>query len=582
MKSWQSGRPAFHIDPQGHFHLAARTLFEKTFDVSEFPIRKPGNEPVDTQIKLSLANCRVAFDSCACWLLSCLGVAAVFLLQNVPTQAQSSLPDRPAEVSVRLDRLESSLRSLEQDNRRLFEKIRDLEQEWNLPSLSEAEPALSVASPVEHLSQAEASFALPDDSDSAAPIYEAYPLPQQTDAQWSPQQYRVGYDNGFVIVPNNRDNLPFSLKINSQNVFRYEGFARGASSWIDSSGNQNAITNSNNFQIPRGRLIFSGKVLLPQLSYLLNIDYNTVTNNPIGFRAYVLSYQFSRGLEMHMGQSKVPGTREWIESAFAPLEGPDRSMATTFFRPSLSQGIWVTGEPIDGWHYHAMMSNGYNTLNLRPSQLNNQFCWSGSTWWEPWGEFGRGYADLQNHETAVGRFGTSYTIARGQGSQSASDAVENSSIRLSNGTLITQAGAFAPGVTLQSYDISLAAVDFALKYRGLSLSTEWFAQNLFSLEGDGPLPINSTQAYGGMLQGGFFVVPREVELYSRTSFVTGRYGSGSEIAGGLNWFILPGKSDLRFTFDTAWLDSSPADQNRTGFAAGQTGLLIRTQITVNY
>ncbi len=285
---------------------------------------------------------------------------------------------------------------------------------------------------------------------------------------------------------------------------------------------------------------------------------------------------------MHVGQNKVPGSREWLESAFAALEGPDRTMATTFFRPSLSQGVWITGEPIDGVYYHAMMSNGFNTLNLRPTQLNNRFCWSGSAWWEPWGDFGRGYADFEDHKDPVVRIGACYTFALGQGSQAASDAVENSSIRLSDGTLITQPGALAPGVTLQSYDISLAAFDLAFKHRGLSVSTEWYAQDLSALKGNGPLPFSSTQAYGGFLQGGYFILPQKVELYSRASFVTGHYGTGSEVAGGLNWFILPGQSNLRFTFDTAWLNRSPADQNRTGFVAGQTGILIRTQIIFTF
>ena len=54
------------------------------------------------------------------------------------------------------------------------------------------------------------------------------------------------------------------------------------------------------------------------------------------------------------------------------------------------------------------------------------------------------------------------------------------------------------------------------------------------------------------------------------------------MAGGFNWFFLQGKDNLRFTFDAAWLERSPAGQNRTGYVAGQTGLLIRTQITVVY
>jgi hypothetical protein len=392
----------------------------------------------------------------------------------------------------------------------------------------------------------------------------------------------VDYDNGFAILPRDPDETPYSLRIRNQNMFRYTGFSRAEPSWIDSAGNQLPINNSSYFGIPRGRLIFSGNAVMPRLSYLLNIDYNSVTNQPIGFRAFWLSYRFSKALELFVGQSKVPGSREWIESAFAPLQSADRTMATTFFRPSLSQGMWIMGEPLDDVFYHAMVSNGFNTLNLQPEQLNNRFAWSGSAWWEPWGDFGRGYSDLQDHQEAAIRLGGCYTYALGSGSQSASDAVENSPIRLSDGTVITTPGALAPGVTLLSYDVSLAAIDLAWKYRGLSLSSELYFQDLLGLQGTGPLPIASTSAFGGFVKGGWFVVPRETEVYARTSYVTGAYGSGYELGGGFNRFFLPGKDNLFFTCDAAWLENSPAGQNRTGFVAGQTGLLVRAQIVAAY
>ena len=397
-------------------------------------------------------------------------------------------------------------------------------------------------------------------------------------SDWSDSRYRATYDNGFAILPNDPARSPFSLTIRNQNMFRYDGFSRAEPSWTDSAGNVYPINNSNYFGIPRGRLIFAGNALAQDLSYLLNIDYNTVTSQPIGFRAFWLSYRFSDALELYVGQSKVPGSREWIESAFAPLQSADRTMATTFFRPSLSQGIWAIGEPLEGLYYHAMMSNGFNTLNLQPEALNNRFAWSGSTWWEPWGDFGRGYSDLQHHDEATVRLGASYTYALGSGNQSASDAVENSPIRLSDGTIITTPNALGPNVTLTSYDVSLAAIDWAWKYRGVGLSTEIYFQDLLGLQGTGPLPITSTSAFGGFIKGGVFVVPQETEIYARSSYVTGAYGSGYELGGGFNRFFLPGKDNLFFTLDAAWLQNSPAGQNRTGFVAGQTGLLVRAQI----
>jgi hypothetical protein len=203
---------------------------------------------------------------------------------------------------------------------------------------------------------------------------------------------------------------------------------------------------------------------------------------------------------------------------------------------------------------------------------------SGSTWIEPLGNFGSGYSDFEWHEEPVIRCGASLTYAPIQGSQGSPDAPENSDIRLSDGTLITKTGALAPGVTLTVYDIGLAAFDFAFKQHGFSVSSELYLQDLFKLQGTGPLPRSSVFEYGGFAQMGYYVVPQKFEMYARTSQVTGPFGTGSEYAGGCNCFFLPGKQNLRFTLDIAWLNHCPADQNRTDYQAGLTGLLLRSQI----
>ncbi|MGV3606021.1 MAG: porin [Planctomycetaceae bacterium] len=481
-------------------------------------------------------------------------ILAILLLVLTRIAYSEQPPSNSNTTSLRVDQLEQRLQSVIEENQRLSAEINTLKEQ--------------------------ASFRLPEaplETDSTE-----YLVTNTADTNTSFRPaYTIGYDNGFFVSPEVIDEHPFSLKINSQTTFRYSGFARDANTWTDSSGNVNSIFNSSTAMIPRGRLIFSGKAFLPDLSYLLNIDYNTVSNNPIGFRAYALSYKFSRAIEMHVGQNKVPGSREWLTSSWDAQEGPDRSMATTFFRPSLSQGIWLTGEPLNSVYYHAMVSNGFNTLNQTPNQINSRVCCSESIWWEPWGEFGKGYSDIQHHEDMALRIGASLSNTKEEGSQ-ASDFPENSSVRLSDGTLITQVGALAPGVTLQGYSLSLLAIDLSYKYRGFSLSTELYFQELGALRGNGPLPMSSISSHGGVLQGGYFIVPQSVEWYSRNSYVTGGYGSGTEIGSGFNWFIVPGKSNLRFTLDAAWLESTPADQNRTGFVAGQTGLLIRTQINMAF
>lgn len=480
----------------------------------------------------------------ACFVL----IAESFARAQGPALA-NDFSDSPSRLEV----IENQLQSVIEENERLSEEIHALRSQSFSPM-----PA-----------NAEGPWNSPQETIQA----DTLPIPNF--------DYFATYDKGITIRPKNTTRNPYSLVINHQNTFRYTGFVRESPDWTDSAGNTNPIFNSTDFAIPRGRLIFSGNTLMPNLSYLLNLDYNTVNNNPIGFRAFSLSYKVSRAFQFHVGQNKVPGTREWLHSSFQAQAGPDRSMATTFFRPSLSQGIWFTGQPVDTLHYHAMISNGFNTLNVRQSELNNRFCSSQSAWWEPLGDFGTGYSDIEFHSSPALRLGSSLTYTIEEGSQS-SDYPENTLVRLSDGTLITQQGAIAPGVMVQAFHLSLLAIDIAWKYQGISMSTEIYRQGLNSLRGNNPLPLDSLQTYGGVAQVGCFVVPSKVELYSRNSFVTGAFGSGTEIGSGMNWFVLKGKSNLRYTFDIAWLDSSPADQNRTGFVAGQSGMMIRTQINSSF
>jgi len=536
--------------------------------------------------------------------LHCL-TALLWLLTAEPLLAQTPAtgePEQPrttaaADMEKRVRQLEQRQAELVEQNRQLSSQVRDLSVQKRRPLstglLPDAVNQL-LSDSIDEPTDGSGLFTLPDALGRGA----ANMFPESTvdnpddeeeilvgrgssakDAKVAMPGYFAGYDKGFVIRPTDPEKRPFELKVNSQDQVRYTGFARSVRTWTDSAGIVRTVTDMSSFQIPRGRLIFSGFVFRQNLTYNLNIDYNTVSNSQINFRAYWLAWRFNQALTVYIGQSKVPGSREWLASIMR-TQGLDRAMATTFFRPSLSQGIWATGEPIDGLFYHAMMSNGVNTLGVTPQQLNLYLALSGSVWWEPLGDFGGGYSDFEWHEKPAIRLGTSLTYSPERGPQGSPDAPENSDLRLSNGTLLTEPGALAPGVTLTSYKIGLATFDFAFKYRGISLSSEYYLQDLFDLGGNGPLPRSSIFQHGGFVQAGFFAIPKKFEMYGRTSYVTGPFGTGSEYAGGFNWFCLPDKQNLRFTFEADYLNHCPADQNRTNFQAGQTGWLLRSQVQI--
>jgi hypothetical protein len=387
---------------------------------------------------------------------------------------------------------------------------------------------------------------------------------------------RVEYRDGFVLEPTDPNALPFQLKVNFHNQFRYIGFASEVRDWTDSAGIVRPVSDRNEFQWIRGWLQFSGYAFDPKFNYALYLDYNTVRSDVVNLLLYWLDYRFRPELDLFLGKTKVPVGREWIDSYSATL-GPDRSMATTFFRPSISTGVWAQGRFENGFSYITMISDGFNTAAATFRDLDDQLSFSGSFAWEPLGAFGRTYSDLAWSETPVVRVGAGGIWSPQRGVQGDIQTGENAQVRLSDGTIITQRGALTPDVVLNRYNIQLYAIDAAFKYRGLVIGGEYFLRHIDHLGGTGPLSVSRLFDQGGYAQAGYFIRPERVELYARTSQVTGPYGSGSEWAGGLNYFI-GGRPNLRFTFDVSKLNSSPADQERTNYRAGDTGVLFRAQL----
>jgi hypothetical protein len=390
----------------------------------------------------------------------------------------------------------------------------------------------------------------------------------------SPSHF-VTYDEGWVIRPRNPVQSPFELKFNLHNQFRYTGFANSVDSFTDNAGVTTPIAPRNDFDINRGRFVFSGYAFDPNMSFYTNIDYNTVARNPVLLLLSWISYRFGDALTLSMGLGKVPGTWEWQVSSRFTL-GAERTMATTFFRPSITAGIWAQGALRPDLFYQAMIGDGFNTFSLRAAELDPNLAYSGLTWWEPLGSFGIGFSDLEYHESLSIRLGHGLTYAANDADPIGEPGPEQTVIRLTDGTRLVERGALAPGVTVNQFDLSLYSVHLGLKYRGMSFSTEYFLRWLTSLAGTGPLPVNSIFDHGFFAQGGGFLVPERLELYARGSLVTGDFGTGTAVASGVNWYA-GGKRGARFTFDAAYVDDSPTSQNRTGFVAGGSGALFRVQ-----
>ncbi|OYP36124.1 porin [Rhodopirellula sp. MGV] len=393
--------------------------------------------------------------------------------------------------------------------------------------------------------------------------------------------HHVVYDGGFVLRPLQPSKTPFELKFEFHNQFRYTGFESKYESTTGVTGLTFQTPDRNDFNINRGRLVFSGYAFDPSLQYYVNIDYSTVATDSIEPLLAWISFDHGEAMKLYLGLGKVPGTWEWQQTSRYTL-GIDRSLATTFFRPSISAGVWASGEPLENLHYTAFVGDGFNTLTLRPSELDTQLVYSGMTWWEPLGKFGVGFSDIETHQTPVVRIGHALTTTRNESSVDSNPGVEATVIRLSDGTRLIDPNALVAGTRVSEFDLWLYSVHMGIKHRGFSLSGEYYVRHLRNIQLNSNQP-NSGNRHGSIVDVGFFaqagafVVPKKLEAFTRGSLVNGDFGSGDEFSVGCNWYLF-GSRSARATAEVTSINDSPAQQSRTGYGAGASGTLLRLQL----
>jgi hypothetical protein len=399
----------------------------------------------------------------------------------------------------------------------------------------------------------------------------------------SESRFRVGdYDDKlgqYVLVrPHDSQRVPFELRFDLITQARFQNFAASQREWIDAEGMEQPIRSFNSFEIARNFVLFSGFGIDPKLQYTAVIFSSTSINDTV-YLGWI-NYRFNRAFDLRVGNWLLPGTREWYESYRWTL-GADRLMATTFFRPNISPGVWVQGEPIDGVNYVAMVANSLSRFTQGVSnRVGSSLALGGTVWYEPTDDYGVGVSDVEFHEGRSFRFGTNVNIAHesNQGFTMASIRnPEDTLIRLSDGTPLFRPGVLGSGIEVQSTNLQLWTIDAAMKHRGLGISGEYFFRWLNDIQTVGGRPPNDSMFdTGGLLQAGYFLKPRKLEAFARTSFVTGRYGGGVEYGGGFNWYPR-GARTWRTTAEVLRIEGSPAQNFITGYRAGETGTLFQLQ-----
>ncbi len=228
---------------------------------------------------------------------------------------------------------------------------------------------------------------------------------------------------------------------------------------------------------------FSGWFLTPKFRYYL---YVWSTNASQGDPAQVvgagnLSYVFSRFATVGGGITSLPSTRS-TEGQFPYwLTVDSRPIADEFFRGSYTNGVWVAGDLVERLKYKAMLATNLSILGVSASQIDNKMDTQSFalTWLPTTGEFGLWgtYGDYDWHDKLATRVGIHFTHSlEEKQSQPGTDAIENTQIRLSDGSIIFTPNLFGPGITVNTVDYKMMSIDGGVKYHGASLEGEFYTR----------------------------------------------------------------------------------------------------------
>jgi len=426
---------------------------------------------------------------------------------------------------------------------------------------------------------------VPTTADAPALTNPATPSVQPASVS-APQTNSGRYKDGIIIWQTPDDvEVPFLLRFNDNTQIRYLNTLSADETFTDHLGNVAEFHRRNDITVNRSMFILGGYIFDKRVVYSLTVWTSAGAASIIV--AGNIGWQFNNRLTLIGGYTGIPGSRSLVNT-FPYFTSTDRSMADNFFRPGFTQGVWAIGELSKGLNYEAFVGNSLNTLNITANKIDTHLATSGSIWWEPLGNYGEPgksvnmYDDYFAQKNVRIRIGTAYTRSpEDRFSNLDVSSPENTALYNSDGILTFSTGAFAPGVTVDTALYKMWAVDGGIKYNGLAINGQYFWRWLSDFVADGPIPVTTTFDQGYELSAGYFVVPRKLLVYGRSSQVFGQFGDSYEYAGGIKWHFLPTER-LWLSAELMRVHKSPYSGAFTPYTAGMNGWVPMVQSVIAF
>jgi hypothetical protein len=389
---------------------------------------------------------------------------------------------------------------------------------------------------------------------------------------------------GFLVVEGEKGEMYARLFT----YVRYVNQKGLDASYTDSFGNTKTVPQRQDVQLNKFFLALPGWFLTPKLRYFLYVwSANTSQGDPAqvvggGF----LSYTFNRFVTLGGGIMALPTVRS-TEGQFPYWLGVDnRLTADEFFRGSYTSGFWLKGELSTKLKYMAMIGNNLSQLGVSAAQLDNTFNTTSFMlgWLPTTGEFGLygTFGDYDYHDKVATRLAGHYTHSReDKQTQPGTNSIENSQIRLTDGNILFTPDLFGPGITVEKVDYDMVSVDAGVKKKGFSLEGEYYWRWLSNFAGPNTAGLADIDDHGFQIQSSAMLVPRTLQAYLSGSEILGRYGNGSEVRAGLNWYVARERG-LRLNAEWIHLNNCPVGYTAVPYPVGGNGNVFHADFEMNF
>jgi Protein of unknown function (DUF3011) len=389
---------------------------------------------------------------------------------------------------------------------------------------------------------------------------------------------------GFLLYDGEKGQIYFRLF----SYVRYLNQRNIDASYTDSFGAEHTVQQRQDIQLAKFFSPLAGWFLTPKFRYYL---YVWSSNASQGDPAQVvgagnLSYTFNRFITAGGGITSLPTVRS-TEGQFPYWLGVDgRLIADEFFRGSYTNGVWVKGDLPQKLKYNVMFATNLSILGVSASQIDNKMdTQSYALQWLPTtGEFGLygTFGDFDYHEKVATRVGVHWSHSlEDKQSQPGTNAIENSQIRLTDGSIVFTADLFGKGITVNNVDYRMTSVDAGIKYRGMALEGEYYRRWLTSFTGVNTGGIPDITDNGYQLQSSALVVKNILQLYLSGAQIFGHYGDASEVRVGENWYFTSQRG-LRLNAEFIHVNHSPVGYTAYPMPVGASGPIFHINLEMNF